>query len=69
MSGPQGVAAYYGYAIDQPGTRRALVAVANTRGDDPRLIDAVTDQVLSAPTVVSALMVPTEPRPSLIASG
>ena len=69
MHGPQGVAVYHGLAADQPGVLRTLVAVANTRGDDLRLIDAVTDKVLLGPTLVAALAVPTEPRPSLIAAG
>lgn len=69
MAGPQGVAVYRGLGADQPGVARMLVAVANTRGDDLRIIDAVTDQVLAGPTVASALSVPTEPLPSLIAAG
>jgi hypothetical protein len=69
FQGPQGVAVFRGYAIDQPGALRSLVAVANTHGDDLRLVDAVSNKVLSAPTQVAALSVPTEPRPSLIASG
>ena len=69
MNGPQGVAVYQGFGTDQPGVLRPLVAVANTRGDDLRIIDAVTDKVLAGPTVVEALSVPTEPRPSLIAAG
>ena len=69
MSGPQGVAVYRGLGADQPGVLRMLVAVANTRGDDLRIIDAVTDKVLAGPTVAAALSVPTEPLPSLIAAG
>lgn len=69
MLGPQGVAVYRGFGADQPGVLRPLVAVANTRGDDLRIIDAVTDKVLVGPTLVAALAVPTEPRPSLIAAG
>ncbi len=69
MQGPQGVAVYRGFGADQPGVLRTLLAVANTRGDDLRIVDAVTDQVLAGPTLVAALTVPTEPRPSLIAAG
>jgi hypothetical protein len=69
MNGPQGVAVYQGYGADQPGVLRSLVAVANTRGDDLRIIDAVTDKVMAGPTVVGALSVPTQPLPSLIAAG
>jgi hypothetical protein len=69
LHGPQGVAVYRGFGVDQPGVLRPLLAVANTRGDDLRIIDAVTDRVLEGPTLVAALAVPTEPRPSLIAAG
>jgi hypothetical protein len=69
MSGPQGVAVYRGYGTDRPGVLRPLVAVANTRGDDLRLLDPVTDKILQGPTLVSALAVPTATRPSLIAAG
>jgi hypothetical protein len=69
MIGPKGVAVYHGYGADQPGLLRPLVAVANTGGDDLRIIDAVTNKVLEGPTLVAALAVPTEPRPSLIAAG
>lgn len=69
MNGPQGVAVYRGLGADQPGVPRMLVAVANTRGDDLRIIDAVTDQVLAGPIVAAALSVPTAPLPSLIAAG
>ncbi len=69
LHGPQGVAVYRGFGVDQPGVLRPLLAVANTRGDDLRIVDAVTDRVLEGPTLVAALAVPTEPRPSLIAAG
>jgi hypothetical protein len=69
LNGPQGVAVYRGYGLDQPGVLRPLVAVANTRGDDLRIIDAITDKPLEGPTLVAALSVPLEPRPSLIAAG
>ncbi len=69
MNGPTGVAVFRGYGTDQPGTLRHLVAVSNTRGDDLRVIDAVTDQVLLGPTLVAALTIPTEVRPTLIAAG
>jgi hypothetical protein len=69
MQGPEGVAVYRGFGVDQPGVLRPLLAVANTRGDDLRIIDAVSDRVLEGPTLVAALAVPTEPRPSLMAAG
>ncbi len=69
MNAPQGVAIFRGYGADQPGVLRPLVAVANTNGDDLRIIDAVTSKVLAGPTQVAALSVPTEPRPVFIAAG
>jgi hypothetical protein len=69
MKGPTGVALFRGYAADAPGTLRQLVAVSNTRGDDLRVIDAMTNQVLLGPTLVAALTIPTESRPTLIAAG
>jgi hypothetical protein len=63
------VAVFRGIGWDQPGVLRPLVAVANTHGDDLRIIDAVSNKVITAPTLVAALTVPTEPRPSLIAAG
>ncbi len=69
MNGPTGIAVYRGYGASQPGVLRHLLAVSNTRGDDLRIIDAVTDQGELGPTLVAALSVPTEPRPSLIAAG
>ncbi len=69
MKGPTGVALFRGYSTDAPGTLRQLVAVSNTRGDDLRVIDALTNQVLLGPTLVAALAIPTESRPTLIAAG
>lgn len=69
MKGPTGVALFRGFGSDAPGTLRTMVAVSNTRGDDLRVIDAVTDKVMLGPTLISALSIPTEPRPSLIAAG
>ena len=69
MQGPTGVALFRGYDADLPGSLRHLVAVSNTRGDDLRIIDAVTDKVLLGPTLVAALTIPTESRPTLIAAG
>jgi hypothetical protein len=69
MRGPTAVAVYRGYGMSQPGVLRHLVAVANTRGDDLRVIDAVSDKVELGPTLVAALSVPTDPRPSVLAAG
>jgi hypothetical protein len=69
MNSPHAVAVFMGYGADQPGLLRPLVAVANNRGDDLRLLDAVTDKALESPTLVSALSVPVEPRPALLAAG
>jgi hypothetical protein len=69
LNGPTGVAVYRGHGISQPGKLRPLLAVANTRGDDLRIIDAVTDQAEISPALVGALSVPTDPRPSLVVAG
>ena len=69
LNGPTGVVVYRGHGTSQPGKLRHLLAVANTRGDDLRIIDAVTDQAEASPTLVGALSVPTEPRPSYLAAG
>ena len=52
MNSPRAVAVFMGYGADQPGLLRPLVAVANNRGDDLRLLDAVTDKALESPTLV-----------------
>ena len=69
LQGPTGVAVFRGYAAETGAAIRYLVAVSNTRGNDLRVFDALTDKMLLGPTLVYALSVPTEPRPSLIAAG
>jgi hypothetical protein len=69
LASPFGVAAFRGYNLESPGLLRHMVAVSNSRGDDLKIIDAVTDRVVLAPAVVGALSVPTLPRPSLVAAG
>lgn len=69
LNGPSALAVYRGVTERDPTALRTYLAVANERGDDLRILDAVDGQAVLAPGLVQALSVPTVPRPALLASG
>jgi hypothetical protein len=69
LAKPSGVAFFQGYTQKTPGSVRPYVAIASSRGDELRLIDAVDDTVVMSPSGITALSVPVDPRPALLASG
>jgi hypothetical protein len=69
LSGPAAVAIYRGLSTRDAANLRTYFAVANERGDDLRLLDAIDGQAVLAPALVQALSVPTAPRPSMLAAG
>lgn len=69
LNGPSAVAVYRGLTERDPVALRTYLAVANERGDDLRIIDAVDGRAVLAPGLIQALSVPTAPRPALLAAG
>lgn len=69
LNGPSAVAVFHGVTTRDATTLRAYLAVANERGDDLRLLDAVDGQAVLAPGLIMSLSVPTAPRPALLAAG
>jgi hypothetical protein len=69
LSGPAAVAVFKGFTARDPAALRTYFAVANERGDDLRILDAVDGQAVLAPALVQALSVPTASRPALLAAG
>jgi hypothetical protein len=66
--GPQAVAAFMG-VNPMGGTRLApLLAIAASRGDELRIVDPASDQVVRSPNVAYPLAVPTLPRPIHLAA-
>jgi hypothetical protein len=64
---PGALAAFYGFVASKDGLRH-LLAVANERGDELRLIDLADDSVIESPGLVYPLSVPTTGRPLLLAA-
>jgi hypothetical protein len=69
LNGPSAVAVFHGKTLRDPDNLRAYLAVANLRGDDLRLLDAVDGKAVVAPGLIMSLSVPTLPRPALLAAG
>lgn len=69
LSGPSAVAVYHGRTERDPAALRHYLAVANERGDDLRILDAIDGRAVLAPGLILSLSVPTAPRPALLAAG
>ncbi|MCM2333908.1 MAG: hypothetical protein NDI82_08155, partial [Anaeromyxobacteraceae bacterium] len=69
LSGPSAVAVYHGRSERDPAALRHYLAVANERGDDLRILDAIDGRAVLAPGLILSLSVPTAPRPALLAAG
>jgi hypothetical protein len=66
---PSGVTVFRGYTGQAPAALGTYVAVADARGDDIRLINAVDNTIVLSQTLVSPLRVPVDPRPARLAAG
>lgn len=66
--GPRAVSPFVGWTTARPGTPWPYLAVANTRGDELRIIDPATEQVLRSPGYAFPLSVPTLPSPLRLAA-
>ncbi len=69
FNGPSGVAVFHAKTATDPNAYRAYLAVANARGDDLRILDAIDGKAVLAPALIESLSVPTAPRPSHLAAG
>ncbi|MBK9518830.1 MAG: hypothetical protein IPO09_16060 [Anaeromyxobacter sp.] len=68
LDGPSAVAVFQAVTT-RDAALRAYVAIANERGGDLRLLDAIDGAAVLAPGLILSLSVPTHPRPALLASG
>jgi hypothetical protein len=62
------VAVYHGVTT-RDAALRSYLAVANARGNDLRILDAIDGTAVLAPGLIVSLSVPTQPRPALLAAG
>ena len=69
LNGPSAIAVFRGVTTRDAANLRSYMAIANERGDDLRLLDAVDGKAVLAPGLVMSLSVPTAPRPALLAAG
>jgi len=66
--GMSAVALFRGHLHEHPGELRTYVACANPIGDELKFVDALDDRVVLAPAPVGPLSLPTQPRPTFLAS-
>jgi hypothetical protein len=68
LAGPSAVVAYHGITNKNILEVRPYLALAQSRGNDLRIIDPNDNQPVLGPAVVFPLSVPTDPRPLLLAA-
>lgn len=68
LRGPGALAIFDGIVAHESGSYREYLAVANSRGDELRLVDLTDNEVVESPGLVFPLSVPTEGRPMWLAS-
>ena len=68
FSGPGAAAVFVGWTPARPGSPWPYLAVANTRGDELRILDPATDKTLLSPGYAFPLSVPTLPSPLRLAA-
>jgi hypothetical protein len=68
LRGPGALAVFDGVVRHESGSQRKYLAIANTRGDELRLVDLTDNEVVSSPGLAFPLSIPVEGWPMWVAA-